>query len=315
MKEKLNKVAISFSIKDLEELTGVKAHTIRIWENRYNLIEPNRTSTNIRRYNMEQLHMLLNVSLLNRNGEKISKIAKCSSEEISIKVLTLANTKSSIEKHINDLKIAAINFDIIQFNHVINSLLKDHSFHDVFLDILIPFLDYVGLLWQSKVLNPSHEHFVSNLIKQKLHYQTELISNDFAQSKVLFIPFLPLNEIHELGLLFLHYKILNMGYESIYLGQSVPMEDLVQFASRKKKVVYVSAFTVAPSDESALEYIQKMHELIPLKQADEMWFSGNKTRNITNGELPRSCSVFDSFKEVFERMEDLESSTTLINKS
>ncbi len=164
MKERLNKIRNSFSIKDLEDLSGIKSHTIRIWEKRYNLLQPERTETNLREYSVEQLQKLLNVSLLNRNGFKISKIAQLSKDEIAVNVLTLTSEESMNEKNINEIKIAILNFDLRHFNMIYDSLLRKNTFQDVFLNTFIPFLEYVGVLWQSNAFSPSHEHFISNLI-------------------------------------------------------------------------------------------------------------------------------------------------------
>jgi len=305
MKERLNKIRNSFSIKDLEDLSGIKSHTIRIWEKRYNLLQPERTETNLREYSVEQLQKLLNVSLLNRNGFKISKIAQLSKDEIAVNVLTLTSEESMNEKNINEIKIAILNFDLRHFNMIYDSLLRKNTFQDVFLNTFIPFLEYVGVLWQSNAFSPSHEHFISNLVRQKILFNIELESAKVFTPNVLFVPFLPLNEIHELGMLFVHYKILQLGYESVYLGQSVPINDLKLFPNRKESIIYVSSFTVAPTAEKALGYINELKKTADLKKHDQMWFSGNRVKHLTQENLPKSCYVFDSFRDLFSQIENM----------
>mgnify|MGYP000167771093 FL=1 len=161
------------------------------------------------------------------------------------------------------------------------------------------------MLWQSNAFSPSHEHFISNLVRQKILFNIELESAKVFTPNVLFVPFLPLNEIHELGMLFVHYKILQLGYESLYLGQSVPINDLKLFPNRKESIIYVSSFTVAPTAEKALGYINELKKTADLKKHDQMWFSGNRVKHLTQENLPKSCYVFDSFRDLFSQIENM----------
>ena len=159
---------VDFSIKDLENLTGIKAHTIRIWEKRYNLLAPNRSETNIRCYNTKNLQKLLNISYLNKNGLKISKIANLEESQIPIKVREIAS-RSQIEDHaINALKMAMINFDQNLFYNTYNNLINNKTFSDIFYKVFTPLLNDIGLLWQTQTITPAHEHFISIHIKQKI---------------------------------------------------------------------------------------------------------------------------------------------------
>ncbi len=172
-KETMNNVKKFFSIRDLENLSGIKAHTIRIWEKRYNLLTPERTATNIRTYSLASLQKLLNITLLYNNGTKISKIAKIPEENIPLMAREIV-AKNSVKNHaINAFKLAMINFDQTLFFNTYNSLLAERSFRDIFIEVFIPLLNELGLLWQTDTISPSHEHFITNLIKQKVQ-QTKL---------------------------------------------------------------------------------------------------------------------------------------------
>ena len=224
----MNNVKKSFSIRDMENLSGIKAHTIRIWEKRYNLFTPERTSTNIRTYSLASLQKLLNVTLLYNNGYKISKIAKLEESKIPVLVREIVSNTSEKDHAINAFKLAMVNFDQVLFLNTYNSLLADRSFKEIFSGVLMPLLNELGLLWQTDTISPAHEHFISHLIKQKIHINTEKLQMlEPTKKDKVFALFLPENEIHEIGLLYLNYEINLRGYKSIYLGQTMPIENLV----------------------------------------------------------------------------------------
>lgn len=280
-KIKLNTVKEKFSIKDLENLSGIKAHTIRIWEKRYGLLSPDRTDTNIRFYSLDALQKLLNVSLLNNNGYKISKIAKLPEDKIPVAVRELITKKGVDNYTINSFKLAMLNFDYKLFNATYNQLLVQKSFREIFLTIFIQLLDEIGLLWQSKTITPAHEHFVSNLIKQKIHLHIENLQLQEADKKdKLFVLFLPLNEIHELGLLYLHLEFLLHGYSSIYLGQSVPAENLTDLLNLHPNIHFVSYFTVYPEKDDVNSYVKNITENVLRKNQDELILLGKRANEV-----------------------------------
>ena len=215
-----------YQISDLELLTGIKAHTIRIWEKRYNLIEPHRSETNIRFYDDQQLKKLLNVSTLINNGIKISVVSKFSESEIEKNILSISTneTKTTNDVFINDLTIAMLELNEINFEKSIsNSILKLGVF-DAMVTVIYPFLNKVGLFWTINKTMPFQEHFASNLIKQKLH---SLINNlPHKKSNHTYLLFLPENEFHEIGLLFSNYILRAKGIKTIYLGQNIPYENI-----------------------------------------------------------------------------------------
>ncbi|MBP6411753.1 MAG: MerR family transcriptional regulator, partial [Pseudarcicella sp.] len=223
----MNNIKSVFSIKDLENLSGIKAHTIRIWEKRYDILQPMRTETNIRLYDLASLQKLLNITLLHDYGYKISKIATYPQEKIPSLVREIISNKTAKNHAISDLKMAMMNFDQDLFFATYNWLMSEKSFKEIFHQVFIPLMNELGLLWQSDTITPAHEHFITYLIKQKLLVNTEKLQV-LKQTKTdkVFVLSLPMNEIHELGLMYLHYEILLNGYKSIYLGESMPIENL-----------------------------------------------------------------------------------------
>ena len=243
----MNRVKNNFSIKNLEHLSGIKAHTIRIWEKRYNLFEPERTNTNIRLYNLENLQKLLNVTLLYNNGHKISKIAILSPQEINENVHKLTINKNADDWSIGLFKLAMINFDQRLFSKTFNDLLQQFSFSEVFKNVFIPLMNELGVLWQTNSISPSHEHFITSLVKQKIHAMCEeLQQKSTRRTDRKFVLFLPDNEIHELGLLYLQYEVLNNGFECVFLGQSVPIKSLSNLIDIGEPITFISYFTIEP---------------------------------------------------------------------
>lgn len=273
----MNNIKTEFTIKDLENFSGIKAHTIRIWEKRYNLFEPKRTDSNIRYYDMESMQKLLNVSLLYNNGLKISKIAMLSKAKMEISVKELVFKEGFESSALNSFKLAMLNFDEELFNKTYNSLISQTSFRNIFIELFMPFLNQIGLLWQVSSITPAHEHFITNLIKQKIFINIEKIQ--FLQSKdnsKKFVLYLPMNEIHELGLLFLHFELLFHGHHSIYLGQSVPIENLNDLQKIFNDVCFVVYLTVEPSKESVEEYLQKVYNEVLKNTNDTLYVLGSK---------------------------------------
>ena len=162
-----------YSIKELEKLSGIKAHTIRIWEKRYNLIEPHRTNTNIRYYTDSDLKKILNVAVLNRQGIKISNIAKLNDLELKEEIIRVSRSHYSNEDIIDSLIIAMFDLDEYKLLSIIEKSISRIGFTSTVTDVLYPMLDKVGILWQSGDIYPAHEHFLSNLLRQKIIAATD----------------------------------------------------------------------------------------------------------------------------------------------
>ncbi|SFZ94007.1 DNA-binding transcriptional regulator, MerR family [Flaviramulus basaltis] len=295
----MNNIKVNFSIRDLENLTGIKAHTIRIWEKRYNLLSPNRSDTNIRNYSLTSFQKLLNISYLNNNGFKISKIADLKEEEIPIKVREIAS-RAKIEDHaINALKMAMINFDQVLFYSTYNNLLENKTFSEIFYSVFLPLLNEIGLLWQTNTITPAHEHFLSVHIKQKILLNTERLQ--LLEPKPIsktFVLFLPENEIHDIGLLFINYQLRSKGYHTIFLGESVPMESLSDLLEFFNEVTFISYFTVYPEENSISEYINNFNNLLLNKDSTELLLLGKKLSTTNENNLPKKVSIFNSIENL-----------------
>ncbi len=298
----MNNVKKSFSIRDMENLSGIKAHTIRIWEKRYDLFQPERTDTNIRTYSLSSLQKLLNITLLYNNGYKISKIAKIEEKEIPEVVKKLSINKNKEDSAINAFKLAMVNFDQSLFSRTYDTLLNEKSFSEVFYEVFIPLLTELGLLWQTDTISPSHEHFITNLIKQKIYAETEKLQLTKPIKEKIFALFLPENEIHEIGLLYLNYEIVNKGYKSIYLGQTMPIDSLTDLIKYFDTVNFISYLTVSPTKEKITKYIDEFSEILKKSPESNLWLLGYQIKHIATNSLPDSISTFNSIDELITEL-------------
>lgn len=298
----INNIKTVFSIKDLENLSGIKAHTIRIWEKRYNILEPMRTDTNIRLYNIESLQKLLNISLLHDYGYKISKIATYPEEKIPELVLEIISKNNAQNYAINSFKMAMMNFDQQIFFNTFDWLISEKSFSKVFTDHLLPLLKELGLLWQTQTISPANEHFISHLIKQKILTYTEPLQIvESRRTDKVFVLSLPLNEIHEIGLLYLQYEILLKGYKTIYLGESMPIENLEELTRHFNNITFVTFMTVQPDHSAVNDYVKTMEEKL-LVQGNEIWIMGRMTEHIDRKNLSPKTFVLDSLEETVNKL-------------
>jgi len=291
-----------FSIKDLENLSGIKAHTIRIWEKRYKILEPMRTDTNIRLYDLVSLQKLLNITLLHDYGYKISKIASYPEEEIPVLVREIISEKSAKNHAISAFKMAMINYDQELFFNTYNVLLSEKSFKEVFYQVFIPLMSELGLLWQSKTISPAQEHFISYLIKQKLLVNTEKLQilKPIKTDKV-FVLSLPMNEIHELGLMYLNYEILLHGYKTIYLGENLPIDNLKDLKKHFDSIVFISYLTVQPERNIINEYVDQMVTDL-LDDSNELWYIGRMVEFISTDKFSDKISIFHSINDLVDHI-------------
>jgi DNA-binding transcriptional MerR regulator len=224
---------MSFTIKELESLSGIKAHTIRIWEQRYQFLKPARTSTNIRRYNNEELKTLLTVALLNKYGYKISRIDEMHPEQRMEAALQLQEPDARNEYIINALIGCMIDLKSIEFEQLLNKQIAEDGIEKTITGVIFYFLERVGILWQTNRLRPVQEHVVSSIIRQKIINAIEGLP--FAEtSSPLFALFLPEGEHHELGLLYVYYLLRKQGHATVYLGANVPIKDVAYFVQVKR---------------------------------------------------------------------------------
>jgi DNA-binding transcriptional MerR regulator len=291
-----------YSIRELEKLSGIKAHTIRIWEKRYNLIEPHRTQTNIRYYTDNDLKKILNVAVLNRHGIKISNIAKLNDLELREEIISISKADQSQESAIDSMIVAMIDMDEYRLNAIIEKSISKTGFKATVTDLLYPFLEKVGILWQSGDVNPAQEHFVSNLIRQKIISATENLSGTYNPKAKKFLLMLPEGEWHEITLLFVYYLLREANHEVIYLGQSVPYSDvLATGASKSFDYIFISSTTTQPEFDFIL-YLKDLGGAFPDKKI--LYFSrflGEKPSELSENHIQiRNLKDFTTFLEKLE---------------
>lgn len=252
-----------YSIRDLEKLSGIKAHTIRIWEQRYGVIAPKRTNTNIRYYLDEDLKFLLNVSLLNKNGFKISKIAKMSRREVAEKVASIADINFEHSTQLDALTISMIEMDEQKFDRIISTNIQQLGFERTMLEVIYPFLDKLGVLWLTGSINPVQENFISYLIRQKIivAINNEPVASGRQAKK--FILYLPEGEKQELTLLFMHYILKSRRNQVLYLGQDISLVDLRDACKIHQPDFIFTMISETFTTEPVQRYVDKLGEKFP----------------------------------------------------
>jgi DNA-binding transcriptional MerR regulator len=215
----------TFSIKDIEAVSGIRCHTLRIWEQRYGIVLPKRTDSNIRYYTDDDLKLILNISILNKHGYKISEIAKMDKEEINNLILGITDRKNIYTAQINALISCMIAFDEPGFHNILTTSIIQNGLEHTMIHIVFPFLNEAGIMWQVGSIHPSHEHFASQIIKQKLYLAIDGNMMKYAENRKRFLLFLPEKEQHSLGLLFANYILRSRGHEVLFLGQELPMKE------------------------------------------------------------------------------------------
>jgi DNA-binding transcriptional MerR regulator len=249
-------IAQQFSIKDLEHFTGVKSHTIRAWEQRYALLVPKRTATNIRYYSGDDLKKLLNVSYLLEHGLKISKIADLSEQALLDMVQHTQIEEGGLSAVFSQLKMSMLNYDEPLFRQIVDEYAGEHGLEATVLNVFLPFLSQIGVLWLTNSICPAQEHFISHLMRQELHAAISRVH--YAPNKELpvVILYLPEREIHDISLLFIHYLCRARNLRSIFLGASVPFADLITAAEQFPNARFVSYCTTHPSSSEAEAYVE-----------------------------------------------------------
>ena len=283
----------TYSIADLEKLSGIKSHTIRIWEKRYNIVSPERSDTNIRAYNDDQLKKILNISFLINNGLKISKIASLSLDELSSKVILLTSNSASFEAQINDFVICSLQFDEPLFNKTYNTLRKDYSLSFVYENVFIPTLRRIGALWSSGELFPAQEHFLSNLIKQKFYHAIEVSESSLKRNKKAYL-FLPPWEDHDFALLYSNMILKQNGFDVVNVGKTMTFESILQCIEKVKPDILFTTFIVGQKVTILQKFCDDLHNHSDTK----LFFAGNPDllRLVnTHGKVFYKLDEFDRF--------------------
>ncbi len=244
-------------------MSGIKAHTIRIWEQRYQLINPKRTDTNIRYYDDRDLKLILNVALLKDNGFKISKIAGMSEGEMQREVLKLTETNLRYPEQIHALTISMVDLDEDRFEKIMSTNILKLGFEKTMLNVIYPFLSKIGILWQTGAINPAQEHFISNLVRQKLIVAIDSQYVSTNQDAKKYMLYLPEGELHELSLLFANYVIKSRQNKTIYLGQSLPLPDLMEVHNIHQPEYLVTVITSTPGIGEVQAYVDRISEAFP----------------------------------------------------
>lgn len=290
-----------YSIKDLERLSGIKAHTLRIWEQRYAILRPERSDTNIRYYSNGDLKRILNISLLNNNGHKISKIASLSDEEIIREVEKLLNNYNKESDQIENLVLCVMDFNEERFDKTITNSVIHFGFENTMEKIVFPFLKHLGNMWQVGMITPAQEHFLSNLIRQKLIVGIDgIMPNTLGQPKNCIL-FLPNGELHELGLLYANFILKRKGHRCIYLGQSVPVEDLSTISRISSPDYCVTIITSKIENVELNDYLKMLEAQLPETKfvvGGRMFLDGPE-----EFELPKRFSIFEDYSD-FKRLID-----------
>ena len=287
-----------YSIKDLEKISGIKAHTIRMWERRYGLIEPQRTETNIRFYSDCDLKRLLNISILNHNGIKISHIAGLTDAEIKNRVLDLSIDGRSSSVQIESLMVAMLELDETKFLNGLSSSIIKLGFEVSVETVLFPFLERIGVLWQAGTINPAQEHFISNLIRQKLFVAIDNEMQSPVQNGPRIIMFLSEHEQHEIGLLFYNLLARKEGMNVVYLGAGVPLEDLSLVHRLRPADVFMTSFITAMDKQEMEDLLREYHKRFP----DIPFYLSGLQMELLQPELPEGFTVVNKVRVFKERL-------------
>lgn len=290
-----------FSIKDVEALTGIKPHTLRIWEQRYGIPSPKRTATNIRFYDDEDIKMLLSVAMLNRQGHKISRLTRMTKEELDRLVMDLTLNVSDADIQVESLTRAMFSLDELAFEKILGTNILQYGLENTFLHLVFPFLLRVGVLWQTGSINPAYEHFITNLIRQKLFVAIDAQPKNLSAGVKKFLLFLPAHEPHEIGLLFANYLIRSRGHHTSYLGPNLPMDDLVPVMSVYKADYILTVLTTAVTTQSPLAVANKLSGDFPNIQ---VLMAGSQLMQ-ANIHLPRNVRILHSMSELIQLVDNL----------
>jgi len=304
IKNKISKsdVRDKYFIKDLENITGIKAHTIRIWEQRYNILEPKRTDTAVRYYEEDDLKFMLNVAILNQNGYKISKLAKLTREEIAKKCLSISETSPEYESQINALTSAMLEFDEREFNKILSINILKMEMENCMIEIIFPFLSHVGVLWSAGSIHPAHEHFITNLIRQRLYVGIDNLAAHPNIGTRKFLLFVPSGEPHDIGLLFANYILRARGFEVIYLGTGLPIEDLNNIFKVHDPNFIFTSLTSMNSELPTQIYINAIAKSWPAK---EIYITGPQVNKRNDLKMPENVVKVENPTHFIQLVDDL----------
>lgn len=290
----------AFTIKDLENLTGIKAHTIRIWEQRYSFLKPQRSDTNIRYYSSNELKTILNIALLNKYGFKISHIDKMDEVQMKERILSLSQAQAQQERVVNELIQNMVDLDLDAFELVLDKYIHSKGIERSITQIIFPFLERIGILWLTNHINPAQEHLVTNIIRQKLIIGIEGARSHIQVNKTLLL-FLPEGEHHELGLLFMYYLLKSRGIKVLYIGANAPLKDVAYVANLKNPDYIYCHLTSVAHNFNFEKFLNNYH----LKMGNhKLIVSGLLTQSYKK-KVPENIDFKKSLSEVMEYIASL----------
>lgn len=288
-----------YSIKDLEHLSGIKAHTIRIWEQRYNLFSPQRTATNIRFYNDDDLRLILNIASLKNHGIKISKIVAMPKDVLAEEVRKIEFEDLSHEDQISALTLSMIDLDEKKFASLLQMSMDKMGFEKTMMEIIYPFMRKIGILWLTNAINPAQEHFISQLVRQKLIVATDRIQTD--ENGPLFLLFLPEGELHELGLLYANFLLRSRGARTVFFGQTVPLKALEEVYHKLNPNYLMTAMTTAPEPKEVPQYINHLSSKF---KNSRVYITGSRVVG-QDIEIPANVSILNQFEDLNHITQDI----------
>lgn len=266
-----------FTIKDIENLSGIKAHTWRIWEQRYGLGIPQRKDSNHRFYDNENLKQILRISFLYHSGLKISKIASFDEEQIRTKSFEITSQKADYDFYIKELIEASVDLDEDQFERTFIDAETKIGIEKTILNVIYPFQNKIGTLWVTDHVVPAQEHFTSNIIRQKLSLAINNLPTVNNTNKKTIVLFLPKNEYHELPLMFIHYLLKKNKNKVIYFGSNVSLDSMLVY-KQNKSFDYLFFHLITNVNKIALDdYLVEISERFADKQ---IFMSGSLTQQV-----------------------------------
>lgn len=307
-------IKTEFSISDLENIIEIKAHTIRIWEKRYNLLNPERDKNGVRIYSLKTFLKMLNVKFLLNRGYKISKVASLSEDDLFSTVREQVNKSVDSEYFQSRLYMAMMSFDASLFEEIYREMTKHYLFKEIVYYVFFSFLKSVGMLWHTDTIQPAHEHFITQLIRQKILINTEKIDNSVQSIKdTTFVLFLPIGELHDVKLLMLNYELRIKGYNVIYLGDNIDLNSVKTIFSGFKNVHFVTILTLGKSKAYLDSFIQQSNEIL------EQYAPSHKLSIITNWsteeiEDTNNIIIFNDFETFLKSSLDIDKNIKKIYK-
>ncbi len=290
MAETLREEMNRFSIKDIENLTGIKAHTIRIWEQRYGILQPKRTPTNIRYYDSEDLKLALKVALLNNYGYKISRIHQMNSDEMNSLIGKVGDRDFKVQALVNELLEATLALNIDVFESLIDQFIRRHGIEQAVEQLIFLFLEKIGLMWLSDRIFPAQEHLISNVIYRKIAVAIEQLPASESSAKPSVLLFLPEGEIHDLGLFYVHYLLKKSGKNPIYLGPNTPLKEAAfVFEVQRPDYIYLHLTSITEAFDGN-RYLQKVSKQFP---DTHIFVSGSMLRNKKYHQQPNMRFLYD----------------------